>query len=110
MPTSAAIRRTPGSTSPGSILYTAKDTWLGPTQNLGSIGALYNLTMDPYEKYDMIFNGAMSTRALTTSPGRYAGQDNGWVGGIIGQVMLDFDETVIKFPSISATPAAPRPT
>ena len=41
-------------------LYTAKDTWLGPRQNLGAIGALYNLTMDPYEKYDMIFNGAMS--------------------------------------------------
>jgi arylsulfatase A-like enzyme len=85
-------------------LYTAKDTWLGPEQNLGSIGALYNLTMDPYEKYDMIFNGAMSTRALTTSPGRYAGQDNGWVGGIIGQVMLGFDETVAKFPSIQRYP------
>ena len=39
---------------------------------------LYNLTMDPYEKYDMIFNGAMSTRMSTTSPGTYAGQDNGW--------------------------------
>jgi hypothetical protein len=25
--------------------------------NLGATGALYNLTMDPYEKYDMIFNG-----------------------------------------------------
>jgi hypothetical protein len=35
-------------------LWSAKDSWLGPTQNLGSIGALYNLTMDPYEKYDMI--------------------------------------------------------
>lgn len=85
-------------------LYTAKDTWLGPEQNLGSIGALYNLTMDPYEKYDMIFNGAMSTRALTTSPGRYAGQDNGWVGGIIGQTMLEFNETIIKFPSITRYP------
>ena len=30
-------------------LWTAKDTWLGPEQNLGSIGALYNLTMDPFE-------------------------------------------------------------
>jgi hypothetical protein len=33
--------------------YTAKDTCLGPQQFLGSIGAIYNLTMDPYEKYDM---------------------------------------------------------
>ena len=85
-------------------LYTAKDTWLGPEQSLGSIGALYNLTMDPFEKYDMIFNGAMSTRALTTSPGRYAGQDNGWVGGIIGATMQAFDETLIKFPSIQRYP------
>src|SRR5262245_23441109 len=30
--------------------YTAKDTWLGPNQDLGSIGSLYNLTMDPGEK------------------------------------------------------------
>jgi hypothetical protein len=37
-------------------LYTAKDTWLGPKQDLGAIGATYNLTMDPYEKYDMTFN------------------------------------------------------
>jgi arylsulfatase A-like enzyme len=47
-------------------LYTAKDTWLGPQQNLGAIGATYNLTMDPYEKYDMTFNGAVSTRMPTT--------------------------------------------
>jgi hypothetical protein len=30
-------------------LWTAKDTWLGPEQNLGSIGSVYNLTMDPFE-------------------------------------------------------------
>ena len=85
-------------------LYTAKDTWLGPQQDLGSIGALYNLTMDPFEKYDMIFNGAQSMRMPTTSAGRYAGQDNGWVGGIIGETMQAFDETIIKFPSITRYP------
>ena len=85
-------------------LYTAKDTWLGPTQDLGSIGALYNLTMDPFEKYDMIFNGAQAVRMPTTSAGRYAGQDNGWVGGIIGETMQAFDETLIKFPSITRYP------
>ena len=37
--------------------------------NLGSIGATYNLTMDPYEKYDMIFNGAAPTRLLRRRPG-----------------------------------------
>ena len=42
-------------------LYTAKDTWLGPLANLGAIGSTYNLTMDPFEKYDMTFNGAVSS-------------------------------------------------
>ena len=27
----------------------------------------------------MTFNGAVSARMPTTSPGRYAGYDNGWV-------------------------------
>ena len=30
----------------------------GPSQALGSIPAVYNLTMNPFERYDMIFNGA----------------------------------------------------
>jgi arylsulfatase A-like enzyme len=46
-----------------NYLYTAKDSWLGSKADLGSIGALYNLTMDPFEKYDMIFNGAAPTRS-----------------------------------------------
>ena len=50
---------------------------------------------------------------LTTSPGRYAGQDNGWVAGLIGQVMLDFDKTIIKYPEHQALPGRrlerPRP-
>ena len=85
-------------------LYTAKDSWLGSEANLGAIGATYNLTMDPYEKYDMTFNGAAPTRVLTTSPGRYAGQDNGWVLALIEPVILDFDKTVMKFPNIKRFP------
>jgi arylsulfatase len=81
-------------------LYTAKDSWLGSEANLGSIGALYNLTMDPFEKYDMIFNGAAPARVLTTSPGRYAGEDNGWVLSLIYPVLIDFDKTIIKYPNI----------
>jgi arylsulfatase len=64
-------------------LLTAKDSWLGAEANLGSIGALYNLTMDPYEKYDMVFNGAAPYRVLSASPGKYAGEDNGWVLSLI---------------------------
>jgi arylsulfatase A-like enzyme len=50
-------------------LYTAKDSWLGVTANLGAIGAIYNLTMDPYEKYDMVFNGAAPFPSINRFPG-----------------------------------------
>ncbi len=85
-------------------LWTAKDTWLGPTQNLGAIGSIYNLTMDPYEKYDMTFPGALSTRLATTSPGRYLGQDNGWVLSLVYPVLIDFNKSIIKYPSIARFP------
>jgi hypothetical protein len=85
-------------------LYTAKDSWLGSEANLGAIGAAYNLTMDPYEKYDMTFNGAAPTRTLTSSPGRYAGQDNGWVLSLIEPVIFDFDKSIMKYPSIKRFP------
>ena len=48
-------------------LYTAKDTWLGPKQDLGAIGSLYN-HHGPYEKYDMTFNGAVNTRCRPPRP------------------------------------------
>jgi arylsulfatase len=85
-------------------LYTAKDTWLGPQQNLGCCGATYNLTMDPFEKYDMTFNGAVSSRMPTTSPGRYAGQDNGWVLALLYPVLVDFDKSIVKYPNLQRAP------
>jgi arylsulfatase len=85
-------------------IYSAKDSWLGVQDSTGAIGALYNLTMDPYEKYDMIFNGAAPARVLTTSPGRYSGQDNGWVGGVISPVMQAFDMSIMKYPNIRRYP------
>jgi len=85
-------------------LYTAKDSWLGAEANLGAIGALYNLTMDPYEKYDMVFNGAAPARVLTSSPGKYSGQDNGWVMALIGPVIEDFDKSIMKYPNIKRFP------
>ena len=85
-------------------LYTAKDSWLGAEANLGSIGAIYNLTMDPYEKYDMTFNGAAPTRTLTSSPGRYSGQDNGWALSLLEPVIVDFDKSIIKYPNIKRFP------
>jgi hypothetical protein len=64
-------------------LQNAISAWLGPEQNLGGVGSIYNLTMDPFEKYDMAFNGAVSSRLPTASPGKYAEQDNGWVLALI---------------------------
>jgi arylsulfatase A-like enzyme len=55
-------------------ISTAKDSWLGVEANLGAIGALYNLTMDPYEKYDMIFNGAAPLRVLCHRPANIRGK------------------------------------
>ena len=83
----------------------------GHKANLGAIGAIYNLTMDPYEKYDMTFNGAAPARVLITSPGRYAGQDNGWALALLEPVILEFDKSIMKYPNIrSAIRAAPRMT
>lgn len=94
----------PGLNIAWKYLYTAKDTWLGSEQNLGCCGALYNLTMDPFEKYDMMFNGAVSTRMPTTSPGRYAGEDNGWVAALASEVMMDFNQSIMKYPSLRRVP------
>lgn len=81
-------------------LYTAKDSWLGVNADLGSIGALYNLTMDPYEKYDMVFNGAAPYRVLSTSPGKYTGEDNGWVLSLIYPPLVAFDKSIMRYPNI----------
>jgi arylsulfatase A-like enzyme len=85
-------------------LYTAKDSWLGAEANLGAIGATYNLSMDPYEKYDMTFNGAAPTRTLSSSPGKYSGQDNGWVLSLIEPAILEFDQSIMKYPNIKRFP------
>jgi len=85
-------------------LWTAKDTWLGSEQNLGAIGAVYNLTMDPFEKYDMTFNGATPSRLATPSPGKYAGQDNGWAAALIIPVVMDFNKSIVEYPSIKRVP------
>ena len=86
------------------ILYTSKDTWLGPELNVGAIGSTYNLTMDPYEKYDMTFNGAVATRNPTTSPGRYSGMDNGWAISLIDVPLTAFNKSIIKYPNIKRFP------
>ena len=77
----------------------SKDTWLGPTLDLGAIGSTYNLTMDPYEKYDMTFNGAVATRNPTTSPGRYSGMDNGWAISLLDIPLSEFNKSIVEYPN-----------
>jgi arylsulfatase len=60
--------------------------------------------MDPYEKYDMTFNGAVSQRLPTTSPGRYAGYDNGWVVSLIAVPIGEFDKSIVDFPNMTRFP------
>jgi hypothetical protein len=78
----------------------------GVVSDLGAIGALYNLTMDPYEKYDMVFNGAAPMRVQSSSPGKYAGQDNGWVLSLISPVIVDF-ASIKRFPGGASTDLTP---
>lgn len=85
-------------------LYTAKDTWLGPELSL-KIPAVYDLWWDPGEQYDIVFNGAAPTRGdLKTSPGRYSGEDNGWIGLYITPVMDQFWEELKTHPNIPYQP------
>ena len=81
------------------MLYTSKDTWLGPELNLGAIGSTYNLTMDPYEKYDMTFNGAVAVRNPTSSPGRYSGMDNGWAISLGDIPLSEFNQSIVQYPN-----------
>ena len=81
-------------------VYTAKDTWLGPVEPLGGLSAVYCLTMDPFEKYDMFFNGAMAARLPKASPGQWSGMDNGWSIALIQPVLVEFDKSIVDFPNI----------
>ena len=46
----------------------------------------------------------MSTRTTTTSPGRYAGYDNGWVFSLISVPIIEFDKSIVDFPNIKRFP------
>ncbi len=88
------------------ILYTAKDTWLGPNLNL-DFPAVYNLWWDPGEQYDMIFNGAAPTRGdLRTSPGRFSGSDHGWISVLSQPVMDQFFSELVRYPNRPTLPTA----
>jgi arylsulfatase len=51
-----------------------------------------------------MFNGAVPTRNPTSSPGRYAGMDNGWVLSLLDLPLQEFNKSIIKYPSIKRFP------
>lgn len=86
------------------ILFTAKDTWLGPDLNL-AFPATYNLWWDPGEQYDMTFNGSASTRGdLKTSPGRYSGEDHAWILILTQPYLQQFFSELVKYPNRPTIP------
>lgn len=88
------------------VLYTAKDTWLGPELGL-AFPAVYNLWWDPGEAYDAIFNGAAPTRGdLKTSPGRFSGEDHGWICALVQPYMFQFFSELVKYPNRPTIPSA----
>jgi arylsulfatase A-like enzyme len=84
------------------FVFTSKDTWLGPSVSMAGIPAVYNLQMDPGEQYDMVFNGAAPRTAgvLGTSPGRYAGADNGWTMVYPTTIVQQLTDSFKKYPNI----------
>ena len=64
----AEILKTTIYTSRGSTSIRPRTPGLARSSTSGSIGSLYCLTMDPFEKYDMVFNGAMSSRMQRLHP------------------------------------------
>lgn len=86
------------------VLYTAKDTWLGPKLDL-AFPAIYNLWWDPGEAYDCTFNGAAPTRGdLKTSPGRFSGADHGWIGVLIQPYLDQFFGELVQYPNRPTLP------
>jgi arylsulfatase len=56
----------------------------------------------------MLFNGAAPTRGdLKSSPGRFSGSDNGWIGLFVGGVGAQFFEELKRFPNVPYKPYGP---
>jgi hypothetical protein len=53
---------------------------------------------------------AQTSRMPTQSPGKYAGQDNGWVFALIVPTVMEFNKSIVDYPASSASPEVPQPT
>jgi hypothetical protein len=49
-------------------------------------------------------DGAAPARLAQASPGKYAGQDNGWAAALIVPVAMEFNKSIVDFPSKKRIP------
>ncbi len=54
--------------------------------------------MDPYEKYDMTFNGAVSYRLASSCRGKVLRPGQRLVFSLIYPPLIEFDKLIIKYP------------
>jgi hypothetical protein len=52
------------------------------------------------QRRSLLSIAAVAARLPQPSPGKYAGQDNGWVLALIYPALIEFDKSIIEFPSI----------
>ena len=58
----------------------------------------------------MTFNGAVSYRLASSSPGKYSHQDNGWVMSLVYPPLIDFDDRSSNIRTSNVSLAEPRTT
>ena len=46
----------------------------------------------------------MASRLAQSSPGKWWGQDNGWILGLIYAVVMDFNKSIVEYPNIKRSP------
>ena len=78
-------------------LWTAKDTWLGPSRTSAGSAPSTIPHHGPFSRNMTWF----SSRMPMQSPGKYAGQDNGWVFAVIVPTVMEFNKSIVDYPSIA---------
>jgi hypothetical protein len=41
---------------------------------------------------------------LSSSPGKWSGEDNGWALSLLEPVIINFDKSILKYPNIKRSP------
>ena len=60
--------------------------------------------MDPFEKYDMMFNGGDGVAPAQDLARPVRGMDNGWALALTQMALGEFDKSIVDFPNIKRFP------